>query len=52
MMEVDFSEYSFMNIPHYLSETLRKDKRNNGFFVSAEAEKEKLYEICIFFHLY
>lgn len=48
-MGVDFSEYSFMNIPHYLSETLRKAERNNGFFVSAEAEKEKLYEICIFF---
>lgn len=48
-MGVDFSEYNFMHIPHYLTETLRKAEGNNGGFISAEAEKEKLYEICIFF---
>lgn len=29
-MGADFSEYSFMHIPHYLTETLRKAERNNG----------------------
>lgn len=48
-MGVDFSEYSFMHKPHYLTETPRKAERNNWGFVSAEAEKEMLYEICIFF---
>lgn len=48
-MGVGFSEYSFMHIPHYLTETLRKAERNSGGFVSAQAEKEKLYEICILF---
>lgn len=47
-MRIDFSEYSFMHMPHYLTETLRKTERNNGFFVSAEAGRKKLYEIYFF----
>lgn len=46
MMGVYFSEYSFMLIPHYLTQTLRKAERNNGGFVAAEARSSmKLYEI-------
>lgn len=31
MVGVDFSEYSFMHISHYLTEALRKAERNNAF---------------------
>lgn len=52
MVGVDFSEYSFMHIPHYLTEALKKAERNNVgwvfFLVATEAGREKLYEIYFF----